>query len=75
MRKLLLSVLMTVVCSMSFAANISVGYCDGQVATASKYNVKGKGLVSAAVRFTPEILSRYVGNEIRGILDALGIKY
>ena len=68
---------MTVVCSMSFAANIAVGYCDGQVATtASKYNVKGKGLVSAAVRFTPEILSRYVGNEIRGVNAALvSVKY
>ncbi len=58
---------MTVVCSMGFAANIAVGYCDGQVATSSKYSVRGRGLVSAVVRFSPEILSKYVGNEIRGV--------
>lgn len=76
MRKILLSVLMTAVCSLGFAANIAVGYCDGQLAETSSYNVKGKGVVSAAVRFTPEVLSKYVGNEIRAVNAGLvSVKY
>ena len=67
---------MTAFCGLTFAANIAVGYCDGQIAPSSSYSLKGKGVVSAAVLFAPDVLSRYVGNEIRGVnAGIVSVKY
>ena len=67
---------MTAFCGLTFAANITVGYCDGQIASSSNYSVVGKGKVSCAVRISPDVLARYVGNEIRGVNAGLvSVKY
>lgn len=67
---------MTAVCGMAMAANIAVGYCDGQIASSSSYSVKGKGQVSSAVCISPDLLARFVGNEIRGVNAGLvSVKY
>ena len=67
MRKLLLTMLSAVVAVMAYAVEIPVGYSVGRLAGSSAYIVNGKGTVSAAVRVSPELLTPYVGNEIRGI--------
>ena len=67
---------MTAFCGLTFAANIAVGYCDGQIASSSNYSVVGKGQVSSAVHISPDVLARYVGNEIRGVNAGLvSVKY
>lgn len=67
---------MAAFCCLGQAANIAVGYSNGEVAESSNFTIKGKGKVSAAVYVTPELFQRYFGNELRGIKVGLAsVKY
>lgn len=67
MTKTLTSLLLLLTITTASAVEIPVGYSKGIIASSSAYIVNGKGAVSAAVRLSPELLTPYVGNEIRGI--------
>ena len=76
MRKILFSMLMAAVCGLANAGNVAVGYSDGQLAETGKYSVMGKGTVSAAIRVTPELVSRYVGADVNGVrVGLISTKY
>ncbi|MBR5084521.1 MAG: hypothetical protein IKX33_07945, partial [Prevotella sp.] len=68
MRKFLLLFLMASLGCVCKAMVVPVGYSNGEVATtASNYVLNTKGLVSAAVYVTPDLLTTYAGNQLVGI--------
>ena len=68
MRKILLLFLMASLGCVCKAMVVPVGYSNGEVATtASNYVLNTKGLVSAAVYVTPDLLTTYAGNQLVGI--------
>lgn len=68
MRNILISLLFIAAAnSLAIAGNVPVGYSNGKVAEESNYTVLGKGNISAAMRVTSKLTSRYVGADVNGV--------
>ena len=46
---------------------ISLGFCNGEMASTTSYQLTGKGYVSAALRLPAAALRAYAGNELTAI--------
>ncbi|MCC8070328.1 MAG: Omp28-related outer membrane protein [Bacteroidales bacterium] len=69
----ILTLAFSAICPSAMAADgeLTIGYCNGEMASESRVELTGKGWVSAAIKLPSAALSAYQGNDISAIRAAL----